>query len=70
MTSRDSANMIVWLIPNKISGKANGSWTFHRVCDGVQPEVVAASIKAWLAVTPQTICPTSEFASTCSPFGQ
>ena len=29
-----------------------------------------ARASAWLAVTPQTICSTRGFASTCSPFGQ
>ena len=46
ITSIESANMMVWLTPSMISGRARGSCTFHRICRRVQPEVRAASIKA------------------------
>ncbi len=50
MITMNSANMTVWLTPSMISGNASGMRTFHRICRGVQPDVVAASShRAWRA---------------------
>ena len=44
MITMKSPNMMVWLTPSMISGKASGIRTFHRICRGVQPAVIAASM--------------------------
>ena len=47
MITMNSANMMSWLTPSMISGNASGMRTFHRICRGVHPDVVAASMMWW-----------------------
>lgn len=46
MITIESAIMMVWLMPSRISGSASGSSTLKSRWRGVQPEVMAASTSA------------------------